>query len=117
MKETLEMRIAILEDNGIISSKVAAYARWVIGEILSAIPEVSQDKAEIFITHLAMAGKRAEEGTEENPIDPVLLDAVRQEVIFPKAVAFRDHCLSGTDLTFSETEKDFLSVHMCNLMS
>lgn len=117
MKENLFERISILENNDIISKKVADYTREVVELILSEVSDVSQDKMEMFITHLAMAGKRAEEGTEENPIDEVLLEAMMEEPVYPRAVEFRDMILTKTDIAFPKTERDFLSVHLCNLLS
>lgn len=117
MKEALYLRIGILKDNGVISQKVADYACWVVDQLLAAVPEMSQEKAEMFITHLAMAGKRAEEGTPENPIDQMILEAVKQEAVYPRALSMRDSLLSQTDINFPETEKDFLSVHLCNLLT
>lgn len=116
MKKELYERVGILEESGIISFKVAEYTRWVIVQLLKEIPEITQDKAEMFITHLAMAGKRAEEGAEENPIDPGVLEMVKSEAVFSRAVDMRDRFLAGTDIVFPETEKDFLSVHICNLL-
>ncbi|MEG1848699.1 MAG: PRD domain-containing protein [Lachnospiraceae bacterium] len=117
MQKELYERIGILEKNEIISVKVADYARKIVDYILSRCPGVSQDKMEMFITHLAMAGKRAEERTEENPIDEGILEAVKMEAVFPEAVEIRDRILSMTDIVFQETEKDFLSVHLCNFLS
>lgn len=116
MKEALYLRVKILEENDIISGKVADYTVRVIDQILVKIPEATQDKVEMFITHLAMAGKRAEEGTEENPIDGAVLEAVKLEAVYPAALAMRDSLLSQTDIVFPETECDFLSVHLCNLL-
>lgn len=110
-------RIQILQVNGVISEKVADYAKKIIDRILSEVPGVEQEKLEMFITHLAMAGKRAEEGTEENPIDEAILEGMKEEEAYEKAVALRDQLLSMTDIVFPETERDFLSVHLCNLLS
>lgn len=116
MQKELYERIGILEDNEIISGKVADYARKIVDYILFRCPGVPQDKMEMFVTHLAMAGKRAEERTEENPLDEGILAAVKTEVVFPKAVEIRDRILSMTDIVFSETEKDFLSVYLCSFV-
>lgn len=72
---------------------------------------------EMFITHLAMAGKRAEEGTEENPIDGAVLEAVKMAAVYPDALKMRDSLLLQTDIVFPEAEQDFLSVHLCNLLT
>lgn len=117
MKDALYERVKILEENDVISHKVADYTRRVIDRLLEEIPNLTQDKVEMFITHLAMAGKRAEEGEWETPIDSEILAAVKAETIFPKAIQLRDSLLSGTDIVFPEAEKDFLSVHICNLLN
>ena len=48
----------------------------------------------MFITHLAMAGKRAEEGTEENPIDEAILQGMKEEEAYEQAIVLRDQFLS-----------------------
>ena len=116
LKEALYFRVKILADNEVISRKVADYTCRVVDQILEQVPEAAQDKVEMFITHLAMAGKRAEEGTEENPIDGAILEAVKAEAVYPVALTMRDSLLSLTDIVFPETEQDFLSVHLCNLL-
>ena len=116
MKEALYFRVKILEENEVISRKVADYTCRVVDQVLEQIPAATQDKVEMFITHLAMAGKRAEEGTEENPIDEAILAAVKKEAVYPAALTMRDSLLSQTDIVFPETERDFLSVHLCNLL-
>lgn len=116
MKKELYERVGILEDNGMISQKVACYSREIVDLILSQIREVSQEKLEVLITHLAMAGKRAEEGIEENPIDGAILEAMKSETVYPEAIELRDKILSRTNIVFPETERDFLSVHLCNLL-
>lgn len=100
-----------------ISPKAAAYSRHVTDLILAADEDVSQGKMEMFITHLAMAAQRAEEGTEENPMDEALLESIREEPAYEKAVELRDRILAETDIAFPKTEQDFLSVHLCNLLS
>ncbi len=117
MKTEMYERIQILQVNGVISEKVADYTRSIVDRILLEVPEVEQEKLEMFITHLAMAGKRAEEGTEENPIDEAILQGMEEEEAYEHAVVLRDQFLSMTDINFPKTEKDFLSVHLCNLLS
>lgn len=116
LRKTLYFRVEILEKNQVISRKIAAYTKQMIDLILKQKPDVLQDRAEMFFTHLAMAGKRAEEGTEENSMDAAVFQAVKQEPVFEDAVKLRDAMLSETDIEFTETEKDFLSAHLCNLL-
>ena len=117
VKTEMYERIEILQVNRVISEKVADYAKRIVDRILLEMPEAEQEKLEMFITHLAMAGKRAEEGAEENPIDEAILQGVKEEEAYEQAIVLRDQFLSMTDIKFPETEKDFLSVHLCNLLS
>lgn len=117
MKDSLYARIGILEDNHVISKKVADYARIVIDQVLSEVPDAEQEKMEMFVTHLAMAGQRTVDGVVENPIDQALLEAMKEESAYAEAVDLCDRLLAQTDIAFPQTEKDFLSVHLCNLLT
>lgn len=117
MKEVLYERIAILEQNGIISPKAADYSRRVTDLVLAENEKVSQDKMEMFITHLAMAANRAEEETEENPMDEALLEGIKLEPAYDDAVRLLERVLAETDIPFPKTEQDFLTVHLCSLLS
>lgn len=116
LKQALYFRVEILEQNQVVSRKVGAYTRKMIELVLEKRPDVLQDRAEMFFTHLAMAGKRAEEGTSEIPMDAIVFEAVKKEPVFGDAVRLRDEMLSHTDIQFPEAEKDYLSVHLCNLL-
>lgn len=109
--------IEILEKGGVISQKVALFSKKVTEIMLQELEHPEQDKMEMFITHLAMAGKRMEEGTEENPMDEDLLESIKEEPDYEKAFKLLERLLGETDLRFSKTEQDFLSVHICNLLS
>ena len=117
MREQLWERIEILEQGGVISQKVAQFSKKVTDIMLAELEHPKQDKMEMFITHLAMAGKRAEEGTEENPMDEDLLESMKEEPNYEKALKLLERLLEETDLPFSKTEQDFLSVHICNFLS
>lgn len=117
MKESLYARIGILEENGIVGKKVADYAKNIVDQILTEFPDAEQDKMEMFITHLVMAGQRTVDGVVENPIDAALLEAMKEEPAYPGAIELRDKLLAQTDIEFPQTEKDFLSVHLCNLLT
>lgn len=116
LKEVLYLRNFLLEDNQVISRNVASFTRQIIDLILERKPDVTQGKAEMFFTHLAMAGKRAEEKTVENPIDAMILEGIKVEAVYPEAMKLRDEVLMQTDIEFPETEKNFLLVHLCNLL-
>ena len=48
-------------------------------------------------------------------MDGQILESVKQEPAYSKALDFLTYMLNQTDLEFPDTEKDFLTVHLCNL--
>lgn len=115
LKEMLYQRLDILEENHVISKKVSNYSKEVVKMILQEKQDVEEGKVTMFITHLAMAGQRAMDGTQVQPMDTKVLDDVKCEPDYGNAVTFRDKILKETDIEFTETEKDFLAVHLCSL--
>lgn len=117
MRDTLFKRIEILEENRVISKRAADYARLAVVQVLEEVPDAELEKMEMFITHLAMAGQRTLDGIEENPVDAALLDAMKEEPAYNRAAELRDKLLGQMDIEFPQTEKDFLSIHLCNLLT
>ena len=50
----LKMRMQIMEQGGVISNKVACFMNLVIDLMKERFPEWSQEKEEMFTTHLAI---------------------------------------------------------------
>lgn len=117
LREELYERLEILEGGGLTSEGATRYCGQVIEILLSEKADVDEEKIAVFITHLAMAAQRALNGQEETPIDQNVLEEVKMEIIYPKAAAFADEMLAIGIVAFSQTEKDFLIVHLCNLFS
>ena len=88
-------RVAILEEGG------GGYA---------------DDALETFITHLAMAGQRALDGVEEEGYDSRILEDLKAEEGYDRALGLRDSMLCGCGIPFSSTEQEFLLVHILNLI-
>lgn len=117
LKDILNQRLDILEENHVICKKVADYSRKAVERILEENPDAEEDRAAMFITHLAMAGQRVLDGVVEHPLDNTLLDGIKQEPIYQRAEALKEELLKETDIQFPEAERDFLTVHLCNLLS
>lgn len=117
LKDILNQRLDILEENHVICKKVADYSRKAVVRILEEKPDTEEDKAAMFITHLAMAGQRVLDGAVEHPLDNILLDGIKKEPVYQRAAALKEELLKETDIQFPEAERDFLTVHLCNLLS
>ena len=115
LEEALNQRLEILLNSGVISQRISDYCKTAVKLLIKQKPEADGDRAAMFITHLAMAGQRIVEGKEEKPLDGQILESVKQEPAYSKALDFLTYMLNQTDLEFPDTEKDFLTVHLCNL--
>lgn len=115
LEEALNQRLEILLNSGVISQRISDYCKTAVKLLIVQKPEADGDRAAMFITHLAMAGQRILEGKEEKPLDGQILESVKQEPAYSKALDFLTYMLNQTDLEFPDTEKDFLTVHLCNL--
>lgn len=115
LEESLNQRLEILLSSGVITQSISDYSKTVVKLLINQKPEADSDRATMFITHLAMAGQRILEGKEEKPLDGQILETVKQEPVYGSALDFLTYMLNQTDLEFPDTEKDFLTVHLCNL--
>lgn len=115
LEEALNQRLEILLNSGVISQRISDYCKTAVKLLIKQKPEADGDRAAMFITHLAMAGQRILEGKDEKPLDGQILESVKQEPAYSKALDFLTYMLNQTDLEFPDTEKDFLTVHLCNL--
>ena len=115
LEESLNQRLEILLSSGVITQSISDYSKTVVKLLINKKPDADSDMAAMFITHLAMAGQRILEGKEEKPLDGQILETVKQEPVYGSALDFLTYMLNQTDLEFPDTEKDFLTVHLCNL--
>ena len=115
-RELME-RLKILEESGMISSRVSAFCMDAAEIILGEKEDADGEKLSMLITHLALAGDRMEkEDDREMEISPEVLEGVRQEAVYPRALCVSQQILKGTALKFTQTEADFLTVHLCNIL-
>nr|WP_288827322.1 PRD domain-containing protein [uncultured Clostridium sp.] len=117
LNELLMERLNILEENHVISNEAGNFSKKAVMLILSEIPDLEETKAVMFITHLAMAGQRILDGENEIPLDTLVLNSVMGEPVYKQAQVLRDELLQETDIQFPQSEKDFLTVHLCNLLT
>ena len=63
-----------------------------------------------------MAGQRALDGVEEEGYDSRILEELKAEEGYDRALGLRDSMLCGCGIPFSSTEQEFLLVHILNLI-
>ncbi len=113
--ETLYERLEILEQGGLITFDVSEQVKKIIGLMFEKKERSDMEKMEIFTTHIAMAMQRILNGEHENPLDDAVLAGIREEAVYPEAERFAQKIYEHTDIEFTEVEKGYLLIHLCNL--
>ncbi|WP_072525118.1 PRD domain-containing protein [Clostridium sp. Marseille-P3244] len=115
--EDLYARIDVLCGAGLISGEDADTCRETVDMLLSEKEDVDEERSGIFITHLAMALKRAQNGQTETPIDAAVLEELKEEPVYEKAAEFFDRMTEILPEPLPDAETGFIMVHLCNVLA
>ncbi len=110
----LKERIEILEQANIISKDVADYSKAVI-DLLANKGEFSQEKLEMFTTHLAMATQRVCMNHEVDILDENIWEEVRSSEHYKTAKLLYDEMIQLAPCQYPDAESKFLIMHICNI--
>lgn len=110
----MEERIAILENEKIISQEVACFIRKVLDEYLLEFSD-KKSALEMLITHLAMATQRVCVHAEVEKLDDAIWDEVTLNKNFIKANDLFEGIQREAPCMYPEGEKRFIIMHLCNL--
>lgn len=113
----LKMRMQILKQAGVISEEVAAFMDQVIDTMGEVFPGMSQEKAEMFTTHLAMATERIRKGEAIDGLEDAIWEEVAQSEEYPQARAFFDQMMAVCPVEFPENESRFMLLHICSILN
>lgn len=111
----LKDRIEILRNATIISDEVAEFVNRVIEQELADL-KVEESLLEMFTTHLAMATQRVCTNQDVETLDDALWKEVQQQANFKQANAWYDKIADYAPCKYPEEEKQFLMMHLCNLL-
>ena len=106
-------RINILLEAGIISKEVADYVLKVID--LFSNYTFDEAKMEMFTTHLAMATQRTVDKNEELEFDETIWAQIIEDLNYEKAVNLFEMIVTYSPVSYMESERKFLIMHLCNL--
>ena len=110
----LKERIEILKSTKVISEETAGYVCSVIDELQKEFAE-KVSEMEMFTTHLAMATQRTLDHEEVETLDDVIWEDVLTSQVFDKASEMCEEIAAKAPCEFSDGEKRFLIMHLCNL--
>jgi len=113
----LKARMRILRDGGIIAPEIADFMDGVIGLLEETFPNVPQDPAERFTTHMAMAAQRIRQGEPAAPLDVDSWEQVTACDEFDRGNAFLEQILTRSPVEFPESERQYLLLHICAMLA
>lgn len=113
----LKQRIQILQMGGVIGEDVAQFMNQVIDMMAADYPQITMDPATMFTTHLAMALERIKKGEIVDALDDEIYAEVTGCPEYPMALEFREKMLSFCPITFPESETQFITMHICNMLA
>ena len=116
MKEQIMKRIKILENNRVISHNVGNNTIKVLDEVIASLKDLDEEKISMFITHFAMASQRTENGNIEQSMDREVWKTVKVDETYNMAERLLQHLLKDLDIKFPDSEKEFLLLHLCNVL-
>lgn len=78
--------------------------------------ELTEENAGVLITHIATAFKRAGEDEKINPLDASIVEDIKQEPEYPRALEIVNRVQQSIINELSDTERDFMLVHVVTLL-
>lgn len=114
MNIMLKDRIEILRSSGVIDDDVADYTNQII-DFLSA-EKYEATKMEMFTTHLAMATQRMKRHESAGQMDDEIWKQIENSSNYDEAEQLADRFCQESPVKYTESERQFLIMHICNLM-
>ncbi len=78
---------------------------------------VTDENAGVLFTHLQAAFQRIKTGEKINPLDPGMLEQIKELPYYEKAQEIKTRILTVMQNQLSAEEQDFLQLHVCTLLS
>lgn len=113
----IQEKLTVLKTAAIIDDAVYEYIQAVIVYLEEKGLMEDSQKAEVFLTHLAMASARQQKGESINELDKVIRDEIKTEVQFGDAKILWQELAKLAPVTFHENEIDYLYLHICTMLA
>ncbi|GAA0182255.1 PRD domain-containing protein [Clostridium sediminicola] len=78
---------------------------------------MTEENAAMLITHLAMALARIKKGEKVDEPNEFVLNEVKQTEIYDELPEFYEKIEGKLNLSIPDSEKGFIAIHVCTLMS
>ena len=107
LEEALNQRLEILLNSGVISQRISDYCKN-SSEAADKTKTGGRRRQGCYVYYTSgYGGTENFRGKEEKPLDSQILESVKQEPAYSRALDFLTYMLNQTDLEFPDTEKRF----------
>lgn len=111
----MKFRINILQENGVITKDVQDFMHQVIDYLAVQYPDVTQEQATMFITHLAMATQRILAGTIAEGMEASIFGEVMKHTGYDNALQVLSYIEQHSVVKYPESERQYLVLHLCSM--
>lgn len=115
-QEGLKERLEILRESGLIEGHTAEQTLKIIGLLCAREQRPDMEKLETFTTHIAMAMQRIQKGELEQPLAEETLEDLQREASYKEAEKLAQQIYETVEVDFPQAEREYLMVHLCNLL-
>lgn len=113
----LKQRLRIMYQGNVISKEVLGFAEYTVDVLKEQLPEVGDEKAKMFTTHIAMAAQRISGGEIVEDLDDLMWQEVMASEHFQDAKDFYEKIILRSAIDFPESEMKYLILHICNMLN
>ena len=112
----LKKRTMILKDANMINEEVKDFVFYCIDVLEQDIEDFKSDKAEMLVTHVAMAIQRVSNKEPVNELDEFIWTEILNEDCFENAETLYNKISKKCFIEIPESEKKFIIMHICNIL-
>lgn len=118
MDKPLKERLEILKQAGEISDEIMGVVIEFIKNFEKKYSlEINEENGSMLITHLSMALARIKRGEEISEIDELTLKEIKDTSIYKELPEFYKEIEEKLQIKIPNSEKGFIAVHVCTLVS
>lgn len=112
----MKERLNILLENNVISKSAYDLTIAIFTEYFES-KELSEEKLNLFFTHLAMALGRLENGNPIDYLDENLYGEVKSSENFEEVKDFWEKISKEKNFELAESENGYIHLHLCNIFN
>lgn len=114
--EELKQRIETLYECGFVDETGKADLYRIVEVLQRHGIETTDENTGVLVTHVAAALKRSADGEVVTPLDPNVLEQVKEIKRYEEAVAIQQEVLNSMTNKLSADEQDFVLVHIGTIL-